>query len=734
MKIIPSVCCHDCGGACPLSIYVEDGKIAKIEAHDVGFPAMKPCSRGLLYHYRVYADDRLKYPLKRAGERGEGKFARISWDEALSEIAEQITRIRDAYGPAAILNLSFSGVVGQLHYGGALLMRFLNMVGGQTSRWGGASYQGALFASLATYGRPDTGNDRADLLNSKMIILWGCNPAESIFGTETRWYLTQAKEKGIKLIGIDPRFTNSIATWASSWIPIRPGTDAAMLVAMAYVIIEQGLQDQRFLDTCTVGFDKFRDYVNGTEDGAAKTPQWAEAITGVPAETIKALALEYATTKPAAILVGFAPGRTDRGEQFHRATATLSAMTGNIGIHGGATACFDRMARASTKEIKTAKDYFVESASDMPVLVNPVEKGLPLHEYSVQGIRYHTVNKIHPSMMWDAILRGKAGGYFSDIKMLYVIAGNGVNQFPDTNRAVEAMKAPEFVVVHDQFMTPTARFADIILPSTTWCEQNNIRLPWLGLGYYALYANKAIEPFYEAKSDLDIFTELAAKMGITDYNDKTEDEWLRLIAAKQGIPDYDAFKASGFYKLETPEPRIAFQNQVKDPEHYPFPTPSGKIEIFCQRIADFNRPDVLPAVPKYVEGWEGPTDPKCGEYPLQLITTHSRRRNHSQFQNIPWYRQLEPHEVWVNSVDAKSRNIKHHDLVKVFNDRGAISILAKVTNRIMPGVVNVYQGAWYAPDSSGLDLGGCANVLTKGEHSPGGAFCSNTALVQMEKI
>jgi anaerobic dimethyl sulfoxide reductase subunit A len=238
---------------------------------------------------------------------------------------------------------------------------------------------------------------------------------------------------------------------------------------------------------------------------------------------------------------------------------------------------------------------------------------------------------------------------------------------------------------------------------------------------------------YETKNDLDIIAELAAKIGISDYNDKTEDEWLRMIADKQGIPEYDDFKASGFYKLKTTEPYIAFRDQIEDPEHFPFPTPSGKIEVFCQRIADFNRPDVLPPIPQYIEGPEGPTDPRNETYPLQLITTHTRKRNHSQFHNVPWYRQLEPHEVWINHVDAESRDIKDHDRVEVFNDRGAISILAKLTSRIMPGVVSVYQGAWYDPDPSGLDRGGCVNVLTGGEHSPGGAFCSNSALVQVKK-
>ena len=669
--------------------------------------------------------------MRRTGERGAGKFARISWDEALNEVAEQITRIRDTSGPAAILNLGWSGASNRLNHS-TTLTRFLNLAGGQSLWWGGSSCQGGVFASLATYGVLNTGNDRADLLNSKMIIFWGCNPAESIFGTETRWYLTQAKEKGIRIVCVDPRFTASAASWASSWIPLRPGTDSAMMIAMAYVIIARGLQDQHFLDTYTVGFDKFRDYVTGIEDGIVKTPAWAEEITGVPAETIEALAQEYATAKPAAIIPGYAPGRTARGEQYHRAAATLSAMTGNIGIHGGATGCLDISGRAlPPQEDETPSDYF--GYSDLPVPPNPVEANNPLHEYAVKGIQQHTVDKINSTKVWDAILRGKAGGYFSDIKMLYIVAGNGLNQLCDANRAAEAVKTLEFVVVHDHFMTSTARFADILLPATTWCERNDIKIPW-GFGHYALYANKAIEPLYESKSDLDVFTELASRMGVSGYNDKTEDEWLRFIAAKHGIPDYDAFKASGFYKLETPQPYVAFQNQIKDTAHCPFPTPSGKIEIFSQRIADFGHPDILPPIPKYVEGWEGSNDPKREKYPLQLITTHSRRRVNSQFHNIRWYRELESHEIWINPIDAKPRGIRDGELVKVFNDRGAISILAKVTDRIMPGVVSVYQGTWYNPDPSGLDRGGCANVLTRGEHSPGGAFCSNAALVQVEKI
>ena len=729
-KVVHSGCAQDCGGQCPLTYHVRDGRIVKIEPHDVGYPEYRVCVRGLMAHYRLYAPDRLKFPLKRVGRRGEGKFVRVSWDEALREVAGQITRIRDTYGPAAILNLSWSGSTGRLHHA-TLSKRFLNMAGGQTKAWGGCSYQGAFFSNLATYGTLDSGHYRQDLLNSKMIILWGCDPARTIFGTETRYYLRQAKKKGTTIVCVDPRYTDSAAAFASRWLPIRPGTDAAMLVAMAYVVLQKGLQAQHFLDTYTIGFNEFKDYISGDEDGIAKTPEWAAKITGVPANTITELALEYATKKPAAILAGFAPGRTAAGEQYHRALSTLSAMTGNTGVSGGAPAGLD-LGHRPAEEVSVADDY-LKIYADVDETPNPVEKGAPPHEYSVNGIRKHTADKVHPSRAWDNIIRGKAGGYFSDIKMLYVTNGDCLNQFPDVNRGVQAFNKLEFVVVHDQFMTPTAKHADIVLPVCTWFERNDLKVPWQ-FGHYFVYINKAVEPMYQTKTDLQIFTELAEKMGITNFVEKPEDEWLRLIASNKGIPDYDSFKTAGFYQPQLPKDYVAFEPQLKDPEHNPFPTPSGKIEIFSQRIADFNRPDVLPPIPKYVETWDGISDPKRERYPLQLITIHPRNRVHSQLYNVRWLRDIEPHAAWLNPADARPRNIEDKALVKVFNDRGTILIQARVTEQIMEGVVCIHEGAWYNPDASGVDHGGCANVLTRGEHSPGGAYCSNTALVQIERV
>ena len=223
-------------------------------------------------------------------------------------------------------------------------------------------------------------------------------------------------------------------------------------------------------------------------------------------------------------------------------------------------------------------------------------------------------------------------------------------------------------------------------------------------------------------------------MGIEGFNDHTEDEWLRYIAKKQSIPDYEGFKKRGFYLFDMPEPHVGLRPQIEDPANNPFPTPTGKIELFCQDLADLNAPDTIPAIPKYIETWEGVNDPLREKYPLQLITPHSRKRIHSQLHHIPWFRNLEPHIVWINPADAESRGISEGDEVKVANDRGTIIIAAKVTPRIMPGVVAIYQGAWYQPDETGADRGGCVNVVSRGEHSPGGSYSANTTLVEVAKL
>jgi len=626
--VVTTICNSHCGGTCVLKVHVKGGAITRIETDDGEEPQLRACLKGRAYRQRIYAPDRLKYPMKRVGARGEGKFERISWDEALDTVAGEIQRVNKTYGSSAILYWVSAGDGGALHGVWRRMSRLFCLMGGYTRPWGLHSYEGAIFAELTTYGNALVTDTRDNLLSSRLIILWGWDPVNTIADTNTTWYLIQAKEAGIRIISIDPRYTDTTATLAHEWIPIRPGTDAAMLIAMANVIMAENLQDQAFLDSYTVGFEAFKNYVLGVEDGIPKTPGWAEAITGVPAGTIYRLAKEYATTKPAALMAGIAPGRTAYGEQYHRAAITLAAMTGNIGIPGGS---------AAGKVWSIMNLLGMGSGLRIPPNAVDAETPPPKDKLPSRGSGYvYGHGAVNVFRLTDAILKGKSGGYPADYKLFYLSSSNIVNQWPNSNRVAEALKKLDFVVVEEQFMTATAKFADIVLPTCTFLERNEV-LSGVLPPFYG-YRNKIIETLYESNP-----------------------------------------------------------------------------------------------IPKYIETWESANDPLASKYPLQLITTHCKRRAHTQFDNIPWLRELEPHAVKMNTIDAQARGIQDGDLVRVFNDRGRMIIPARVTERIMPGVVDLPQGAWYSPDENGVDRGGCANTLTRDEPSPGGALPSNTALVQVKK-
>ena len=721
-EIVPTGACYDCGGRCVLKVHVKDGVAVRVETDDGEEPQLRACARGRAYRRQVYSPDRLLYPLKRTGERGKGEFKRISWDEALDTVAGELKRIKEAYGPKAVLLHVYSGQsTGTLHGAYLTICQILRSFGGYTATWGGASAEGSVFASRATFGTLSTGHTRDDLVNSKLIILWGVNPATSVFGTNTSFYLAIAKEAGARIVVVDPRYTDSAAIFADEWIPIRPGTDTAMMSAMAYTMISERLHDQRFLDRYTVGFEQFRKYVMGEEDRVAKTPAWAEARTGIPARTIVELARRYATRKPAALIPGMAPGRTAYGEQYHRMAATLAAMTGNIGIHGGNAAGFER--------------------GPVGPMVPPIafDKTDATYEERLKALNIpqRLRSSVHVTRIWDAVLKGRAAGYPSDIKMVYIAWANPLNQIPNINKGIEALKKLEFIVVHDQFMTATARFADIVLPVTTIWERNDFARPWLS-GSYFLYLNKVIEPAGEVRSDIDIFRDLAARLGLPQpFAGISEEDGIRMMVDGMGdvvgeIPDFQTFKREGVHKMKLSGPQLCFKAEIEDPGKHPFPTLSGKIEIYSKVLAGLNNADV-PPVPKYVEPWEGPEDLLTEKYPLQLITVHVKPRAHSCFANNPWLKDIEPQSLSISAKDAQLRGIADGDSVRVFNDRGETIVQAAVSERIMPGVVSLGEGAWYQPDHQGRDRAGSVNILTRDMYSPGGAFPSNSALVQVQR-
>jgi anaerobic dimethyl sulfoxide reductase subunit A len=721
MERIHTVCASHCGGVCPLVVHVDGGKARRIETDSEN----RACLRGRAYRQRLYAPDRILHPLKRTGPRGSGEFKRISWDEALDTVATELKRVKDKHGPTAIASIGSGGDIVQLHSAG-LVETLLARFGGFSGTWGMHSAEGAWFASQVTYGALASGNTRDDFINSRLILLWGWNPAVTVSYGMTAWHLIRAREAGAKIVSIDPRYTNTAAVLDAKWIPIRPGTDTAMLVAMAYVIVTEKLYDRSFLDRYTTGFDRFKSYVTGAADGTPKTPDWAAEITGVPVAKITGLAREYAGNKPSALMDGIAAGRTAFGEQFHRAAAALTAMTGNVGIPGGNAAGFACLG---------ARLPFISLG--LPVAwrlkgnANPVEKTAgvrPLGRYS--SIGGPSAARISRFRLADAILKGKNGGYPADIKFLYVTTCNYLNQCSNTNNIAAALKSLEFMVIHEQFMTATARYADIIFPASTFMERNDVCAG--GIGHFYAFQNRVVPPQGESRSHFEICCALAKRLGITGFSEKKEEEWLNeIISGCADLPSYEIFKSRGFHKLKLEKPYVLFEKNISDPSANPFPTPTGKIEIFSQALADIGDP-LLPPVPQYVEPWEGRNDSLAKRYPLQLITTHTLRRAHSTFETLPWLRELYPHELSMNPVDARPRGIKDGGTVRVFNNRGRTTVRVKFTERLMPGVVDLPQGAWFKPGDDGIDRGGCANVLTRDVISPGGSFPSNTALVQVE--
>jgi anaerobic dimethyl sulfoxide reductase subunit A len=718
-------------------------------------PQVRACLRGRSYRLRIYSPERLLYPMIRVGARGEGKFKRASWNEALDLIAHKMVELKQRYGPTAILDQSYAGSSwGVLHKSDqieGLLGRFLGIFGCRTCSWSVPSYQATTFSSTTTFGTLEDGNEDDAFAHTKLMIMWGWNPAYTFHGGNTFYYMRMAKQRGCKFVLVDPQYTDSGSSYDAWWIPIKPNTDAAMMAGMAHYIFANNLQDQQFINQFCQGMDQstmppwaqggesFKDYIFGLSDGQPKSPEWAEPICGVKADDIKKLAHMYATTKPAALKASWAPGRCAYGEQYSRMGAALQAMTGNIGILGGSSE-------------GVGKAFHVEAVA------GPYDQYKNVWAAAIKSDRWAHCVLNYPNVRREEIgiwpRDDDLDGLIPNIKAIFWQGSDWFNQLPNINKEIEAIKKLELVVCMDSTITPSGIWADVLLPIATHFERHDAALPWYK-GHYYIHRPKVIEPLGESKTDFQVFTELAFRLGFgpiynpkatRDYfeNGDAVDEaylsewWTNRVMAHQGVTmPWEEFKKRGIYKFRLSEPHVAFRDQIEKGAR--FSTPSGKIEIFSTTLAqtpDFTRTQFgyyIPPIPKWIEPWESLNSPKTAEYPFHVITPHPRWRTHSIFNNISWLRETYEQEMTMNASDAKKLDIKTGDTVWVWNDRGAIVLPAYVTERCMPGVVVVYEGAWMDLDKDGVDRSGNPDFLTLDAPSPAGAFAYNTILANVRK-
>jgi anaerobic dimethyl sulfoxide reductase subunit A len=704
---------NNCGGRCRINISALEGCVLHLES-DTG-PADSPrilsCVRGKGYRRTFLSANRIRYPMKRIGERGEGKFKRISWEEAIEEIASETARIGDTYGPQSRFVIYATGV-NVAFRGDKLMMRLLSLAGGYLGYYNTYSSACAMYTIPYVYGSENGVNAIEDILNTRLLILWGHNPSETLFGTYTNYYITELKRKGVRIVVIDPRRSDSVLCYADEWIGLKPSTDSALADAMAHVIWSEGLRDQSFMDRFCLGFDEshmpegvpegesYHTYLFGLKDGVPKTPEWAEKITGVPSSTIESLAREYARTKPACLIPGLGPQRTGNGEQTVRSIAMLSCLTGNVGVPGGGAGCYGKRKGHSIPQ--------------MPVIPNPYPGIIPTFLWS---------KAIENGVGFDPVVDGLKGvdKLDTNIKMLFNLAGNTlINQHSNINETIKILRDTskcEMIVVSDIFMTPSSKFADILLPAPSLFENDNIAASWT-LEDFLLHSTKAVEPLFECRFEYYWMKEVARKLGVYERfteGHETVEEWLEAIYEKNRkleseLPPYALFRENGGYQYKQNTIYIAFQEEIETGK--PFATPSGKIEIFSKRLYDMNNPQEIPGIPRYVPCVEGPEDPLKLKFPLQLIGYHTKRRCHSIHDINEWLEEVDPPAIWMHPRDAEERGIKNGDNVRVFNDRGALVVPAKVEDRIIQGVVALSQGGWYAPDKNGVDRRGSINVLT----------------------
>ncbi|HVI08583.1 MAG TPA: molybdopterin-dependent oxidoreductase [Candidatus Binatia bacterium] len=672
-QTIHAACPHDCPDACGVLITVEDGRATKIQ----GDPA-HPVTRGFLcakvakYLDRVYSPDRVLHPMRRVGPKGPVQgigagqpraavptrtqtWQRITWDEALNEISSRFRSIISEFGSEAILPYSYGGTLGALN-GGSMDRRFFARLG--ASQLDRAICSAAGEAGIESVFGIKLGTEPEQFAHSRYIIAWGAN----IHGNNVHlWpFIVEARRKGAKLVVIDPYRTRTAAC-ADWYLPINPGTDAALALAMMNVIIGENLHDADYVAQHTLGFEALCQKVKSYSP--ERVAQW----TGISADDIRTLAREYATTRPAVIRVNYGVQRSEGGGMATRAICMLPSITGSFKEIGGGIQLSTSGAFGLNKAALQRPDLRAESMHRAPRTINMVQLGEALN----------TLNN-------------------PPVKALFVYNSNPAAVCPNHNEVVRGLKRDDlFTVVHEQFLTDTTDYADIVLPATSFFEHKDLQAAYGH--YYLQVSEQAIQPLGECRANVEVFRALAEHMGFTDacFRESidhmidealdSENPWLQGLT-RQRLETEKHVRLNFGAALGSRKPRAAFSTTPFLPfANGNFRTPSGKAELYSERLKALG----LDPVAEFVAPAESRHGENRATFPLELLARKADNFMNSTFCNQPSIQQMEHTNLLeMHSADAGRRGISDGDTVRVFNRRGEILLKAYVNGSVQPGVVS----------------------------------------------
>jgi biotin/methionine sulfoxide reductase len=680
----------------------------------------------------------------RRGRRGADPFVEVDWDTALDLVADALRSTYAEHGAASVYGGSYGwSSAGRLHHAKTQLNHFLACAGGYTGYVTNYSYGAA--ERVLPYIVGDAGSVTGQVASwddiaahTDTILMFGGAPAKNlqlesggIADHTARARLQRALDAGTRIVNVNPVRGDAPEHPGVSWVPIRPGSDTALLLALLHELDERGRVDRAFLDRCTVGWPRLRAYVRGEADGVAKTPRWAEALTGVPAATTRAIAARLADGRTL-VTATWALQRAEHGEQPYWAVIALAACLGQIGLPGGGFG----FGYGSSGGIGAGRRPFGTPA--FRARRNPCDARIPVARLidllSDPGGRYEFDGATH---------------HYPDIRLVYWAGGNPFHHHQDLNRLTEAWQRPETVVVNEPWWTPTARMADIVLPATTTVERDDIAAG--SLEPYVVAMKQAVAPQGQARNDRQIFAALAERLGCgKDYTEGQDDgqalramyERARESAAEHGhrLPDFATFWERGYYRydlLAAPPPFAAFR---ADPEGAPLATASGRIELFSATVHGYGYAE-CPGHPVWIPAAEWLGASAVQRFPIHLLSPQPASRLHSQLDmaGVSTGSKVAGREpVVLSRDDAAARGVVDGDVVRIWNDRGETYAGAVVRDGVLPGVALLATGAWYTPrdpGSGGPELHGNPNVLTRdvpASRLTQGAT-AQSVLVQVEK-